>query len=539
MEYQKTHGKRIKYYLIIAVLTALSISGCGKTAEKTADSTSVAEPAAEAEVTQESTPDPIPDFTEANLAKIYDLKKTVTDPSDFSGEWQRTAVHSSCSADLLIENSDSEGFDFTGEFYYYYHTGDVAGRAYYVSQNMAVYRQLEEEDIDGEPAYIGFSIDDNGLHVISYGFVEGLGMNVYVYGDYVQDEPYYTNSMVLEENFTEDDLTKLKELLKEETYEDLFLNNTTTGNVTREEVKLSDGCIARHIECFVPTMGDGYDMLITEDGRYYFFNRNLDVFATNDADYNDWCLPEFTAVSDEAAYDDDKSPFVLWQYEGYVDECEGYYRQDEFMDCDYDSDGKKDRLLRKWNGDEQTALYTVEFGNGNILEVPQGWETGFPHVQGGDLDGDGEKEILVTLSYDTGTDPMSYGDMWLFHWDALTSEYKEVTLPLISGENGAKGFTIEYEKPEDLLVRYTIKEAGLSRSEEISDDYLNSWWTDEAASEFRSIYWAEIREGANPAVRCYVEPLPRGGASLGFDLSYRNGKYEIGYMELDSPDGPF
>jgi hypothetical protein len=112
-------------------------------------------------------------------------------------------------------------------------------------------------------------------------------------------------------------------------------------------------------------------------------------------------------------------------------------------------------------------------------------------------------------------------------------------VPLASGENGAKGFTIDYEEPEDLVIRYSIKEAGLSRSEEVYDDYINYWWTEEKTSSFRSVYWAEIREGKYPAIRCYVEPLPRGGASLGFDLSYRDGKYEIGYVELDAPDGSF
>ncbi len=53
------------------------------------------------------------------------------------------------------------------------------------------------------------------------------------------------------------------------------------------------------------------------------------------------------------------------------------------------------------------------------------------------------------------------------------------------------------------------------------------------------MYRAEITVGTNPSVRCYIEPLPRGGASLAFNLSYRNGKYEIGYVELDAPDGPF
>ena len=151
----------------------------------------------------------------------------------------------------------------------------------------------------------------------------------------------------------------------------------------------------------------------------------------------------------------------------------------------------------------------------------------------------GDKEILVTLSYDTSTDPLSYGDMWLFDFDATTSEYKEVPLPLASGEHGAKGFTIEYDKPEDLLIRYKIKEAGLARSEEVNDDYLNCWWTNEPTTEFRCVYWAEIHDDTNPGVRCYFEPLPRGGASLGFNLIYSNGQYKMGYIELDAPDGPF
>lgn len=479
------------------------------------------------------------DFSKSNLEKLYESRHSMPDHEDFSGQWKRTVVHSSLSADIVIEKSDDDGFDFSGEFYYYSHSGEVAGKAFFISENQAVYKQLEDDDIDHDPASIGFCLTDSCLTVISSGFVEGMGMNVSVNGDYIQDEPYYTNGNVVDENFSEDDLLQLKELLREETYNELFLNNTEIGNVASEAVKLSDGTIARHIECFVPTMGDGYNLLITQDGRYYFFHENTDLFATNDPEYSDWRIPDYTVSSDEDEYSDSKSPFVLWEYEGYVDECEGYYWQDEFKNCDYDDDGKVDRLNRIWDRNEQIALYTIEFGNGNKLEVPKGWETGFPHVQSGDLDGDNVKEILVTLSYDTSTDPLSFGDIWLFDFDETASEYREVRLPLASGENGAKGFTISYDEPDDLVIRYTIKEAGLSRSEEVNDDYINSWWTNEKTTDMRSVYWAEIREGKSPAVRCYVEPLPRGGASLGFDLSYRNGKYTIGYVELDAPDGPF
>ncbi len=245
---------------------------------------------------------------------------------------------------------------------------------------------------------------------------------------------------------------------------------------------------------------------------------------------------EDAGAAQSEAEDQERSPFVLWEFEGYVDECDGYFWQDDFISSDYDGDGEIDRLKREWDGEEQIAIYTVEFGNGDLLTVPKGWETGFPHVQGGDLDGDGQKEILFTLSYDTSTDPLSFGDMWLFDKDASGS-YREVELPLAGGENGAKCFTIDYEKPEGLVIRYSIKEAGLSRSEEVDDDYINYWWTDESTSQLRSVYWAEIREGESPAIRCFVEPLPRSGQSLGFDLSYRNGKYEIGYVEIDAPEG--
>ena len=231
----------------------------------------------------------------------------------------------------------------------------------------------------------------------------------------------------------------------------------------------------------------------------------------------------------------EKTPFVLWEYEGYIDECREYTWQEEFMDCDYDGDGKTDRVSRSWDRDEQTAVYTVEFGNGDRLVVPKGWETGFPHIQGGDLDGDGENEILVTLSYDTSTDPYAFGEMWLFDRDVSTGEYAEADLPLAIGENGAKGFNIDYGKPENGRIRFTIKDAGLSMEEDVGEEYVSLWWTDEARSDMRNVYHAEISSAGNPVLRCYIAPFPRNLMSLGFNLNYRNGKYVVGYIETDSP----
>lgn len=246
---------------------------------------------------------------------------------------------------------------------------------------------------------------------------------------------------------------------------------------------------------------------------------------------------EDAAEAEDSVSEAQRSPFDIWEYEGYVDECEGYIWQEEFFDCDYDGDGETDRVNRSWDGKEQTAIYTIEFGNGDRLITPKGWETGFPHIQSGDIDGDGTKEVLVTLTYDTSTDPYSFGDMWLFDRNESTGEYNEVELPLANaGENGAKGFEMEYDKPEDGKIRFTIKDAGLSRTEEVGEEYISTWWSDEAVSEKRCVFCAEITNKNNPVLRCYIAPFRRWSLILGFNLNYNNGKYEIGYIEIDEPD---
>ena len=537
----KTKGiiRKILSLTVSVLLSSLILCSCGNGDQQQKDipkEDKIAEQAVDDAVAQETaSSNENLEFLPENLAALYESRKTVTTPSDFLGTWNRTAVHSSHEASIEISAPDEEGFEFTGEFYYFSHSGEVSGKAYFVSADEAVFKQFDEGDIDGEPAYIGFKLNEAALYVITDGFVEGLGMNVTVDGDYIDEEPFYTNANIIDETFTQDDLDIMKELLGEDSYRDLFIADTETGGVTTSLVRLTDDSIARYISCVVPTMvgSMGYEMLISEDGHYYFLHET-DIFVTNDTDYEDWKLPDYTALEDEEA-DADMSPFILWEYVGYLDECEGYIWREEFMNCDYDGDSLYDRVNRSWDQQKETAVYTIEFGNGDRLVTPIGWETGFPHVQSGDLDADGVKEILVTLSYDTSTDPLSFGDMWLFDKDS-SGKYNEAELPLAKGENGAKCLTINYEEPDGCVIRYSIREAGLTRSEDMGDDYVNYWWTEDATTQLRSVYWAEIIEGTTPAVRCYVAPLPRGGESMGFNLSYRNGKYEIGYMELDSPD---
>lgn len=239
------------------------------------------------------------------------------------------------------------------------------------------------------------------------------------------------------------------------------------------------------------------------------------------------------AVSDEESEEEiETSPFALWEFEGYVDECFDYTWVAEFFDCDYDDDGRNDRINRVWYRDEEKAVYTIEFGNGDKLVVPESWETAFPHVQAGDLDGDGANEILVTLTYDTGTDPNSFAEMWLFDKDEAAGEYNEVKLPLDEFEGGSKGFEILYDAPDDEnIVHYEIPGYGFSAEAGLSHDYITFWWTEEAATEVRVVYNAEIVDGEETVIRCYLTPFPREGYVLTFDITYNNGKYEIGEIE--------
>ena len=232
-------------------------------------------------------------------------------------------------------------------------------------------------------------------------------------------------------------------------------------------------------------------------------------------------------VETEPEEDIETSPFALWEYEGYVDECKEYHWRDEFSDLDIDGDGTMDRLYRTCDTEAQTAVYTIEFGDGRKQEIPQGWDTGFPHVQAGDTDGDGEKELLFTLTYDTSTDPMAFGDMWVFDYTDPASGYQEVELPLAKGENGAKMLTIDYDKPDGDIITIHVKQNGYTTDIDAGKDFIEGWWTDKVVTEDRMVYDAQIKNGA---IHCAAEVFNKSGISLEFDLVWKNGAYVIENM---------
>ncbi|SDB50663.1 hypothetical protein [Butyrivibrio sp. INlla16] len=202
-----------------------------------------------------------------------------------------------------------------------------------------------------------------------------------------------------------------------------------------------------------------------------------------------------TAVAEiDDVVSEELSPSFLWKYDGYVDEAMGYSFREDFVDKDYDGDGKTDRLYRISDSDNDKAKYKIEFGNGNSIETPSCHITGFPHIQTGDLDKDGEEEILFTVTFDAYSDPYVSCEIWLFDFDDATNEYREADLPLTVGEYGGKGLTIDYEAPVKSSIGFTAKENNYKAVTEVPEEVIDNWWEQDAVTEVRPVWYAVISD---------------------------------------------
>ncbi len=58
-------------------------------------------------------------------------------------------------------------------------------------------------------------------------------------------------------------------------------------------------------------------------------------------------------------------------YTGYLETCAKWSGYEEFVDQDYDGDGKIDHVYRENIVDFESCRYRIEFGNGDLLETMQ------------------------------------------------------------------------------------------------------------------------------------------------------------------------
>lgn len=215
----------------------------------------------------------IEDEGKSAFETCYDEIVVLKDAESFIGDWNRTNTVSGLSGTIVIENQDEEGFEFEGELCYYSHSGSMEGKAYYLSQNTAIYRydDMGEEYFE----YIIFQMNGDKMEVTaSDGSASlGFGANVFADGEYVTGEPVYTNATILEDNFTPEELDSLKSVLGEDVYEECFAWVVRNGVLNVTEGTLEDGTKAKYYEVFVPTMGGyAFELLMVEDGRWYYLS---------------------------------------------------------------------------------------------------------------------------------------------------------------------------------------------------------------------------------------------------------------------------
>ncbi len=247
--------------------------------------------------------------------------------------------------------------------------------------------------------------------------------------------------------------------------------------------------------------------------------------------------PGQEASGGETAGGETATPSIMghWGYTGYLDECVQWTDYESFRGCDYDGDGRTDRIHREYRGQE-LCDYRVEFGNGEELTVKDCYDTGFPRVQHGDLNGDGRQEILFTLSYPTSTDPTAFGDAALYEW---TQEgYREAELPFGRQEGDAHAYClgVDYTSPEKYRMLATVEATGFQAEVPIQEDAWASveGWEREPANE--ALWRVSLIQGEDGAyLECAFSLLGKWvDSEIIADVAERDGAYRIEDMRARS-----
>ena len=211
-------------------------------------------------------------FEEELGRKLYECRTSQTKAVDFTGEWMRTNVIRAYEAKLIISNQDAEGFDVEGYVFWFSHSGVLEdGHAYFVTENVAVYEFYN--DISETYAYLLFYIDGDVMQIYATGADAdfGLGVNCFWQGEYVKGEPSYTNETVVQDNFSEETLAQIHELIGDERYESMFITTLECGTLLRENCVLENGTKATYYHSWIYGIAcyNIFTLLIDENGEIY------------------------------------------------------------------------------------------------------------------------------------------------------------------------------------------------------------------------------------------------------------------------------
>ena len=227
-------------------------------------------------------------------AALFYYASSQENAKDFTGTWKRTDVKTIWSATVQISNQDAEGFDVDGNFRVQSQKAYLEGRAYFVTENLAilrVYNKNAKPDAgSGETdyyEYVAFERTEAGMDIYATARGDDLfGMLVnycFAEGNYVQGEPFYTDSNILHDTYTDACLEEIEILVGDELYEDCFVKTTENGSIHIYDIVSEDGTYGKKYHGY--SIGGEtnlfYKIYIFENGDIYGIIGKDRIFFTN------------------------------------------------------------------------------------------------------------------------------------------------------------------------------------------------------------------------------------------------------------------
>lgn len=233
----------------------------------------------------------------------------------------------------------------------------------------------------------------------------------------------------------------------------------------------------------------------------------------------------------------DTTPWNIAYYSGYMDECtewysgntdeSGYYSDHrDFIDRDYDNDGKNDRVYREYiPGTElsEESRYRIELSAGEPVTISS-LTNGLPNIIAEDFDNDGENEILFTCNFEFASRP-EYEGIDIAFFDKKDGKYERVELPFFRETNK---YYVPFEMTEDtngdVIVSYQLEGEEEQRTTLPQDDIVKSYV---GTKENGRVYKIEMPYGMVGKFACYISPFFDYVGELRVDIEYNGSEWLI------------
>lgn len=191
--------------------------------------------------------------------QLFDIEDYLgTENLLIDGKWNKTMIHTGMDVELSINNIGEQGFDFCFDAYHYSQNAEISGSVSWKTEECAIGKVNNE--------YIAFLFTGDSIRICCSSDSENIGLmaGMTVDGTFIREEPEYTNKDILEETYSEADITALKKIIPKDRYNEDFEWVTHEG-----VVEVSEENNTKIITAYVPSMAEyGYTVTIINGDQY-------------------------------------------------------------------------------------------------------------------------------------------------------------------------------------------------------------------------------------------------------------------------------